>query len=146
MVVQSSTATPAEVTRSMSEFLYQTADKLLSGTSAQEVASYVSAARAYLLQKPTSLSEAAEPYWSHVLDESHNFKRREKLAAQLAAGTVSVASLKAMHQFAIGRNPDGTTSKKVGRLLTWILARKGAAVLAPVEPPDGYTQARHARP
>jgi len=133
LLVQSSTATPQHVTDSMHEFLANTASKLLTDTEDADLTSYVTAARQELVQKPTSLSDAADPLWSRVVDDSLDFARREKLAEQLGSGSVTLAALSTM--LARVQPP----SKDAGRAMVWILAATGeAASDAGDGLPEGY--------
>ena len=64
----------------MHAFLNETLRAELADMSAAKFDGYVAAARARLLQKPTSLVEEGEKLWPRLVDQSYDFERDSDLA------------------------------------------------------------------
>ena len=156
-VVQSSVKAPEHVTKMMHEFLDTTMTKILKEMKQDELDSYITAARARLLQKPKSLSEEGGMLWARVSDQSFDFARNKELAHLLSNGTVTLDDVRDMHQRALAAAPAAnnhavafnahsaaasSAAARGGRMLVWVLPQKGEAAAA--EPtaetaPQGYS-------
>ncbi len=121
-VVQSSVATPTHVTDAMHVFLNGTLADVLAKMKPAKFDGYVAAAKARLLQKPTSLIDEGERLWPRMIDESYDFTRDHDLASVLEQGLVTLDDVRALHGRAL--KPDETEG---GRMLVWVIPQSGAA-------------------
>ena len=127
-VVQSSVATPAHVTDAMHVFLNETLRDELADMSSAKFDGYVAAARARLLQKPTSLVEEGEKLWPRLVDQSYDFQRDSDLAQAL--GKVGLDDVRAMHKRALrpaALHEQPAAARDGGRMLVWVIPQTGAA-------------------
>jgi secreted Zn-dependent insulinase-like peptidase len=144
-VVQSSVATPEHVSEAVHAFLTGTLADELANMTAAKFDGYVAAARARLLQKPTSLVEEGEKLWPRLVDQSYDFQRDNDLAQVLAQGKVTIDDVRAMHTRALRPvAAEGVATQEGGRMLVWVIPKTGAASSAtPTESsaPAGYALA-----
>jgi secreted Zn-dependent insulinase-like peptidase len=126
-VVQSSTNTTVQVTDEMHSFLNNTLAVKLANMTSAEFEGYLAAARARLLQKPTSIQDEGETLFARIVDHSFDFKRDHELAKFMGDGSVSLADVRAMYYRAL---VPPITAAEGGRLLVWVIPHAGAAATA----------------